>query len=225
MAASIPEASWLSWLLFVPVVVGLASGFQYIYGKFQADSWSVIGKFWGAVYWGSRGLIPLAGYSIWFKAQGVAQHSLATAIAWGLGSEMVLRTRFYVADKKTASGETEEIFKGVFDLVHWYQNLLLDTVGTQLAIERQTYVKGLVGSITGFPSLLSRIEPKVLAWKPEDLKQRIQQKLAEVNDAFKREAAGKAPIPGEIHERYILTLGYALLDLVGRNGLKTLVSV
>lgn len=143
VAAAVVATIW-AWQALLPPCIGALSGYQAIWGKFPANSRQALTKFGSWGYLVSRMAVPFVGYALWFKNQTPPSHSWIVAVAWGLGTEMVLRCRFYVGDKHTTAGQTEAVFKGVFDLVEWYQKLWLNHVGTQLASARNAFVADLV---------------------------------------------------------------------------------
>jgi len=84
-------------------------------------------------------------------------HGVMRAIScfWlkNLGSEAILRSRVYLGERKGADGKVEEVAKGVFDLVAWYQALCLKMAGEQLANGRQRFHRNAFGQgdLISFP--------------------------------------------------------------------------
>src|SRR5258708_6541418 len=103
-------ASFFTWYAFVPPVVGLLSGYQSVHGKFPATSIRALCKPGSIAYMVTRVAIPAVGYWLWFENQEPHQHSLMAAAMWGLGTEVVLRSRLYIGQRQTSEGTAEPVF-------------------------------------------------------------------------------------------------------------------
>ena len=110
-------------ILLVPFSIGILSGGQSIYAKMGNDFSGVLTNIWGWIYWGSRGLIPAGAYLVWYFTQVPPVQSWKAAIVCGLGAETILRSKLYVTTK-TEDGKSEDVFRGLFDLIEWWQSLL-----------------------------------------------------------------------------------------------------
>ena len=163
----------------------------------------------------TRAGIPVVGYWLWFENQEPRHHSLMAAAAWGLGTELLLRSQLYLGQRQTAEGAPEPVFKGIFDLVEWYQNLWLNHVGNQLAKARNTFIKQLVGEAANFPAAVAHARNQANGW-PHDQKDAILKKIAEI------EAIAAANGNAADHKGLTMSLAFALLDLVGEDGTKEL---
>lgn len=210
-------------ILLIPFVLGLAGGFQTIHTKFDADSPRVLTTFSGWIYWLSRALVPTAVYVIWYRMQQPPQDSVLTALLCGVGSEAILRSRFYLGERKQSDGKVEEVAKGVFDLVHWYQALCLKAAGDKLATERQLFIETLLANETDFVLLARRAHSNAGAWAIEEEKQKL---LAVVSDLQTKFTKAAQNISGskleQLNREFILEFGYAAMRMVGRKSLKTL---
>lgn len=222
MSAFLPVAG-NNLILAIPLALGLALGFQTIHTKFGADSWRVLTTFMGWVYWLSRALVPVAAYVIWYHLQEEPHDSAMTALLCGLGSEALLRSRFYLGEKTAPDGKVDEVAKGVFDLVHWYQALCLKAAGDKLAKQRKEAIKSLLGSETDFRIVAGRAKANAGAWAIEEEKAKL---IAVVNDLtaqFDKAAQGLSGADlQKVNRDFIGELGYAAMRLVGRTSLETL---
>lgn len=210
-------------ILLIPLILGLALGFQTIQTKFGADSPCVLTTFTGWIYWLSRALVPVVAYAIWYNLQGESkQHSLVTAALCGLGSELLLRSRFYFGERTQPDGKVEEVAKGVFDLVHWYQALCLKAAGDKLASERQQFIETLLASESDFAVLATRARSNAGAFAIQEEQQRLLALVADLEAKFNLATAGLAdPELAKRHRAFILEFGYAAMRLVSRKSLKT----
>jgi hypothetical protein len=175
----------------------------------------------GWLYWITRGLVPAACYwAVWANALG-GVHSWAVAAGCGLGSEAVLRSRFYVRTAKQ-NEKPVDVYKGLFDLVEWYQNLLLKAASDQLAAGRIAYMQAAFANLTSFPELCDkiRLNAKGFHLSGKDIGFHVEKALKD----FGKEAAVIAKTATlALHIEYAHELGYVLIELVGRNGFATLV--
>jgi hypothetical protein len=212
-----------SWsILAVPLLLGLALGFQTIQTKFGADSPGVLTTFTGWLYWLSRALVPVVVYIVWYNLQQPPHDSIVTAALCGLGSELVLRSRFYFGEKTQPDGKVEEMAAGIFDLVHWYQALCLKAAGDKLASERQQFVEALLTAETDFPKLALRAHSNAGAWAIQEEQQKLLDLIADLETKFGRATTGLSGVKlTECNRAFILELGYAAMRLVGRKSLKT----
>jgi hypothetical protein len=145
------------------------------------------------------------------------------AISSGFGSEAVLRSRFYFGEKKSSGGKSEEVFKGVFDLLAWYQGLLLKLAGEQAAEGRQKFVENLMKGETDFPQLVQRAKTNAKAWPIKEEEDKLQTMLDSFSTRFQKElTADPPPDLAQFHHEHIMELGYAAMRLTRRKSLKIL---
>jgi hypothetical protein len=210
-------------ILAIPLSLGLALGFQTIHTKFGADSPRVLTTFTGWLYWLSRALVPVVAYAIWYNLQDVPRHhSLVTAALCGLGSELLLRSRFYFGERTQPDGKVEEVAKGVFDLVHWYQALCLKAAGDKLASERQQFIETLLAPESDFGVLAGRARSNAGAWAIQEEQQKLLALVADLEAKFNLAVAGLSGMElAKRHRAFILEFGYAAMRLVGRKSLRT----
>ena len=210
------------WSVFlVPFCIGVLSGGQTITAKMGNDLLGLLTNVWGWIYWLSRGSIPAGVYLFWLLAQPSRAHSLGVALVCGLGAETILRSKLYITSK-TENGESKDVFKGVFDLIGWWQALCLRQAGISRAGHRQKYVKRQFGALTDFRALTQKLFDNAISFPP-DVQTEITQKIDALLVQFEREPTRvTAEQQALLHRVYILKLGYAMLDTVGKSGVQTL---
>ncbi len=163
-------------------------------------------------------------YLIWRQSQETAHDSFVAAILCGLGSEAVLRSRFYFGERKAADGNIEEVSKGVFDLVRWYQVLFLKNSGEQLADERRRFNERLMAGQTDFLRLCSRARLNAGAWPIESEKQRLLSEISRLQVDFNLAAKGlSGQALQQLQNEFITEFCYAVMRLVRRKSLGTLI--
>jgi hypothetical protein len=208
-------------ILLVPFGIGILSGGQSIYGKMGNDFTGVLTNIWGWIYWLSRGIVPAGAYLFWYFKQAPPSHSWQAALVCGLGAETILRTKLYVTSK-TEGGKSEDVFKGFFDLIEWWQSLCLRQAAISRAEGRQKYVKDQFGAATDFPALTVKLLTNATGFPPF-VETEITDKIKALVTQFNAEPPRTAPEQQALlHRTYILRIGYAMLDTVGRSGLLTL---
>ncbi|MBI4324308.1 MAG: hypothetical protein HY674_03505 [Chloroflexi bacterium] len=204
----------------VPALLGFLLGGQQIYAKQGSDFFNILRTGWGVGYWLSRMLIPAGGYLLWYCLQDKPQHSLWAASAWGLGSEMVIRTKFYFGTRSAPDGKPDDIFKGVFDLVDWWQKFALEKANIALADGKQKVVNGLTETETDFRNLCQRVKSHANSLDDEQ-RAKVVEKADEGLATFNTE--GGTALRPEQQREHVRVLCYGLLKLVGRRGLKLLI--
>jgi hypothetical protein len=215
-------AGWHQLTFALPFIIGIASGGQSIHGKLGGDWLQVLKTLPGCVYWISRGLVPVICYNALLATKLEGHHSIVAAMVSGLGSEAVLRSRFFIGSKNS-NGKAEDVYKGVFDLVEWYQTLFLQMASNGLAEGRLKFMKAVVGDVTDFPAFCARANENAGGFQVNqaDLQKCIADKLG----VFQKEPAViNGTASQSLHQQYARELGYALVQIIGREHLKTLLS-
>lgn len=207
-------------VLLIPFVIGVLSGGQTMYAKQGADFFGLLSNVWGCVYWISRGLIPVGAYLVWYHVQGKGTQSPWIAVICGLGSEAIIRSKFYVTSK-TADGKTDDVLKGLFDLIEWWQALCLTKAAISRAGEKGSFVEEQFGKVTDFPAFAQRMKLKAAVF-PADVATEIGKKIDAQVVAFQADATKPNVNQAELHELYGAKLGYVLLESVGKSGIRTL---
>ena len=211
------------WIVVVPMVIGLLSAGQTIQSRQGIDFLAALTTGWGFVYWLSRGLVPVGTYIAWYFIQNPQEHSVVAAALCGLGSEALLRTKVYLGQTKTAGGNPEDVFKGLFDLIEWYQAYCLKRSGISLAERRRKLVGKLLTSKTDFPTFSAAVKASAASLDDNE-KSEVRKKADELLAEFQKQLAVTAvgDETTRLHRDFIFELGYTLLKLVGKRGLKTL---
>lgn len=177
-------------ILLIPFFIGVLSGGQTMHAKMGHDFTSVLGNIWGWIYWLSRGFIPVGAYLIWFFVQTPHAHSWQVALICGFGAETILRSKLYVTTK-SESGKKDDVFKGVFDLIEFWQSLCLKQAGIARADVRQKYVKNLLGAFDDFPAICQKFQTNAPSF-PASLQSDINQRIDMLVTAFNKELSGTA---------------------------------
>jgi hypothetical protein len=73
----------------------------------------------------------------------VHNYLFGLAIGLGLGTEAVLRSQVQIKSSKPTKDAlaTENTFIGFFNLLDWYQKLVLEQINTRMAAKRQEIVQ------------------------------------------------------------------------------------
>lgn len=212
-AAFIQHLGWS--VLTLPALVGLLSAGQTAYGKVGSDFLNLLtGNNWGRGYLLSRMVIPCGAYVAWYFSQTPSVHSFPMALACGLGAEALLRAKFYVGTDKAGGPKTEDIYRGLFDLVEWYQSLCLRKAGIASADSRKEIVERVFRGREDFVRLCADLRLRVDSL-PTDVAAEVSGKIDEAVSRF----TATAPPSAEAHRRAIFQLGYALLIILGESAL------
>lgn len=218
LAGAEPNGSnYLCWsILLIPGLLGFLSGGQHIYSKQGSDFFNILRTGWGLGYWGSRVLIPMGGYIAWYFLQEQPKHSIFAAIAMGVGSEAVIRAKFYIGTNKLSDGTPQDDLKGLFDLIAWWQKIALGKANIALASHKQKVVNDLTILETNFTKLYLQVKERS-ASLDEDQRAEVIKKADQVFATFN--AGGGAQLPPDAQLVYSRLLGHGLLTLVGKRGL------
>lgn len=111
----------------------------------------------------------------------------------------------------------EELLRGPFDLLRWYQGFFLEAIAERLAISRRRFVEAGLPANVAFTPLCARVRTRLGAWPDPQTRGEIETGVTKLENEFK--AAGA---PSNLDERYRSMLGYLLLNLGGRVGFATL---
>jgi hypothetical protein len=209
------------WVVAIPGLLGFLSGGQQIYAKQGSDLFTILRTGWGTCYWLSRIVIPAGGYLAWYAAQSPPEHSVWVAVAFGLGAEAILRSKIYLGTRSTAAGNQEDLLKGVFDLIEWWQGFALNKANVSLATRKQKLVDRLTANENDFANFAQRVKNRANSLDDEQ-RNAILNASNELLAAFQK--AGGARLSAETQRDFCAELSYKVLRLVGRRGLTTLVS-
>src|ERR1035441_8760765 len=161
----------------IAFVVGAAAGFRGVYERYQHGSFRASKTLPGLIYVFSRGLVPATVFCGLY-AGGVWKEKLGLwSLACGVALESILRTRFYVKQKAANGMPPEEIWRGFFDLVRWYQNLCLEAAAANLAKGRKIIIESLLGPTPDFCALLNKVQTNLPSWPDTNLQTVLRGKL------------------------------------------------
>ena len=169
-------------------LVGAAAGFQGVYEKYRHGSFRALGTLPGFLYVVSRGVVPAAVFAGLYAGGVIRQQLWLWSLACGITLESVLRTRFYLKQTGGDGVPPEEVWRGVFDLVRWYQNLCLEGAAAQLADRRKRYVTSLLGATPDFRALLAKVRNNLLSWPDQPVQTDLSAKLVKLESEFNAES-------------------------------------
>jgi hypothetical protein len=208
-------------ILVIPALLGFLSAGQQIYAKQGSDIFSILRTGWGICYWLSRAAIPAGAYVIWYLAQEKQQHSAVIATLFGLGSEVVLRSKFYWGSRSAGAGKQEDVLKGVFDIIEWWQGFALKKANVALAKRKQNLVNRLTTNENNFANFSQRVKNHANSFDDEQRDAIVKAANDVTADVQK---AGAANLTVEQQRDFCRILCYKVLRIVGRRGLIVLSS-
>jgi hypothetical protein len=205
------------WFALLAFAVGGLAGFQAIYNRYGPNSPALATVRTGLVYLGIRGAPPAILFCIALGHTTIPVSILALCL--GVSTEAFLRLTFFIAERQQPNGPPEPILAGPFDLLKWYQNLVLDKLLVDLGDLRKEAVEKLIPKHLTFDALCTRIEDRLGAY--ENLRQAITAAIAAQRAAF---AADPMPPGADKDIRFKARLGYALLMITERRVVNQLVT-
>lgn len=204
-AAAVPQD--LGWTVLA-CGVGVLAGFQGIHGRYSQEAFRLAWSPWGIAYLATRAVVPGALFVYVARTGENPAPGWMLALGLGVSSEIVLRLRFFIQQRKLPDGSVEELMRGPFDLLRWYQDLFLDQMGSDLVSIRKASATRAIPKGVSFEELARRIRNNVLNHILETKRERVKAALKSVED--ERAAAGGQP--GDDH--FVQRLAYSLRAIV-----------
>jgi hypothetical protein len=201
---------WNYFYSLLAFLVGLAAGFQGIYERYQKDSLRASVTFPGIFYLLTRGAVPALIFVTLYGYRIIESRLLLQALACGTGAELVLRSRVYVKQEQK-DGSIEELLRGPFDLLRWYQNLFLESIADFLAETRKRFVKTNLPEEMDFLALCDRVLSNMGAWPSQQAMTDMETAVNKLNEEFDKEQQ-KGTSGLELEKKFRLKLGYLILN-------------
>lgn len=187
-------------------IIGLAAGFQGIYEKYSNNTRGAVATLPAALYLLTRGAFPAALFFASIGQELLKMPLGVQALAVGAGSELFLRSSFYVRQAQV-DGKTEALLKGPLDLLRWYQNLLLDAAGPGANRRRRRFLEENL-PVGDFAALSNTILMNLGALNDPAQRTKVSVELQRLRQEF----AGQTQTP-ELDAIYRRTFAYFILDL------------
>lgn len=209
--------------------------------QYKVDEWKmVLLSAPSVIYLALRGLPPGALFLVLYSKSYTTEISpLILSIFCGFFSETILRSRVYVRQRRRGGGsqnpigeieedlkeagglprnsleEVEEIFRGPFDLIRWFENRFIAIIDRRLAISRMNFAHRLVEGVKEISpeKLCEIIVDNSAFWNNADEKSRLRKELAELD--IKN-------CEGGTNDRNRKRIIYILVETVGREGARAL---
>lgn len=216
---------WKYLYLLVSFSIGFLAGYQGLHNRFKKDSWSALFTLHGLLYILSRGLVPALIFTILYASSLIRSNPFLWSLFLGTGFEGFLRSTFYIKEEQKDGGSID-VFKGPFEILHWYQNLMLEETATSLAASRKRFIKTKLPKGVTFLRLADRVLDNLNAY-PKDQEATIRaidtevRKLLERFHELNETDWQSAP---KIDLQYCEKLAYLVLNLAGKRGFNTLLS-
>ena len=202
--------------------VGAAAGYQGISERYNKDATSAALTSMGLLYLFTRGCVSAVAFTALYAAGYLQKWLLLSALACGTSTEIVLRSTVFVKQARTPDGGFDELLKGPFDLLKWYQGKFLESIAGQLARKRKKTVRKLLLSGKSFAELMGLFRKNRDAWPDRralaKLEVDVERLEAELNTAHQN---GELEPPDD---RFQQKLGYLILNHLGKDGINTLLS-
>jgi len=121
----------------ISFTIGVLSGVQAVFEKYQKSRFRAIQTFPALIYLVVRGAVSVGAFlalylSSFYWSSLIYQKPLLWAIICGTGAEYLLRSTVFLREKKGATGDVEALMLGPLDLLKWFQDLFLKMVEEKL---------------------------------------------------------------------------------------------
>jgi hypothetical protein len=208
----------------VSALVGVFAGFQGIYERFASDSWKASITRWGLLYLATRGALAATAFFAVPLIPVLMQPPILRALAAGAGAEAILRSRFYFKrSKKKGTTVLQEIIRGPFDLLRFYQDFFLTTIEDNQRWATITLVESIAQRWKSFSDMGTVVERKLFAWGEEqEIAVALRKALASLRDRFEGDARRKEGTvdPSVIDREFRCQLCYKIEEHLGEKGLR-----
>lgn len=213
------------WWAILAAFVGLLSGFQGVVERYPKDIGGAARSRFGLLYLLTRAVIPAAVFWAILYYGALALHPAALALSVGVGAEAILRTQFFLKQRTKDDGTTEELQKGPFDLVRWYQNLLLKHAGYVVGRRRRDFVlSNLPPDLTAAELAIRVLDRLKIDVDSDDQKERIKDIAAKAEAEWAEVLAQDREPASAIIARHRERFGYALRAIVNDHQFETLLA-
>ncbi len=175
--------AWASLAAFF----GLAAGFQGVYQRYENGAFSGATTLPGFLYLTSRAFIPASVFVILLARATITDNLWLWAMATGTSTEAVLRARFFL--KKNEKQPDEDVLWGPFDLVKWYQELALSSIGARLSARNINRVERLLRGITSFEAFARRTLARLDGLTSGALRDELQEEITRLLAQFAKATA------------------------------------
>jgi hypothetical protein len=200
-------------------IVGVLSGFQGIHERYKKDSDDAAFTVPGLAYLFSRGLVPAVIFIALYSSYTI-DNPLILSVTCGVGAEIILRTKLYI--KKEQQGDrSDDLLRGPFDLLRWYQTRCLEVIAYWIAASRKEFVNRHLPEGAGFLVLCDRVLENLQAFP--DPRDDIIVDINELKNKFAEEMlTDNAAV--NLERKYCVMLGYKILNLAGKRGFRILLT-
>lgn len=200
--------------------VGVLAGFQGVYERYQKDSIAGALTFPGIFYLFTRGALPALVFISLYASNLIEDNLWAMSLACGTGAEVVLRLKLYIGEKQTGNGGFEEILRGPFDLLRWYQDRFLEWIADWLAGSRKDFVKNQLPQGVLFADLCQTVLDNCLAYPSPQIVSKVKEEINRLKIEYAA-AIQKSTSTNVVEKSSCSELGYVILNAAGKTGFKT----
>jgi hypothetical protein len=220
----VTRLDWKHLYLLVSFSIGFLAGFQAIHDRFKRDSWSASKTLPGVSYLLSRGALPAVIFFSFYASGLIQTHPLLWSLGLGVSAETILRAKFYIKEEQKEGGSID-LLKGPFDLLHWYQNFILEEAATRIAGARKQFVKSNLPREMLFLILCDRVMANLHAFSKdqESVTRSVEREVRKLKEKFAEATVGQHDAD-RVNKQYCELLGYAVLNNAGKKGFITLLS-
>src|SRR2546423_7463762 len=220
------------YLLAIPsFLVGLLAGFQGIHQRYDEDPYNAALTLPGILYLLTRGIVPAAVYVTLYSSNLMPNPLWLWSLVCGTaGTELILRTKIFIKEDRSAEGAPHELMYGPFDLLRWYQNLFLESVMKHLPTYWGNWAVKVVGEILKdkkmtFNEMCEKIKSNLHFF---ERKPKLHQAINQEADKFLAQydmVVKENQMTQERDEKLRHTLCYRILRQgIGESGLRLLLS-
>jgi hypothetical protein len=219
-----------NYLFAIPsLLVGLLSGFQGVYERYEEDSYRAARTSPGILYLLTRGIFPAAVYLALYSSKMLPHPLWFWSLVCGTaGTELILRTKIFIKEDRSPEGVPRELMYGPLDLLRWYQNLFLKNIRKYLPTFRgEDILESLnetLKDVKSFPVMCQKVEDKLYLYESEpEIQAAIVQDLNKCRADYNAKVQAGA-VTQEQDKVIQHKLGYSIMHHVKERGLKLLLS-
>jgi hypothetical protein len=216
------QHDWNYLYCLIAFVVGVGAGYQGISERYGSYSGRACRFPPGLIYMFTRGLVPAAIFAGLYNYGQLKQFLWLEAAAIGTGWELFARTKFFVKQTDD-NGKTEDIYKGPFDLVQFYQSLFLAKIDGYGVQDKIRFMRENLTENPNFISISNQVLLRVNGYNNQETRTKLEAGIQGLIKEFQDEIAKGTPDTTDLETKFTIKLIYSLMREVSRGETKTLI--
>lgn len=169
----------------------------------------------GVIYLLTRGLSSALFFLGLYHFGYIKNYLILQAPAIGIEAEIFFRSRVCMRKTQKKGNDIEELSRGPYDLLLWYQGLFLKYIPPHLIESRANFAEKIAEGELTFLELCNNVDNSLSALSDKLVESKVKEGIVKLKRKFKKEQQENNDW-NKLEEKCKHDLGFLLLDLVGR---------